>query len=257
MDYIRRETKIMLNPKFYKTMRKISVIIILLSLLHTAYSQKTRDALYLKNGSVIYGRLIEIQNDSYKIRTSDGSVFVYSGSEVDKFINEDALSVKTADRPFGIGIESGFLIGTQQAEYTAPFSFMVTGSYKFNNIHSLAAGTGVEFLGVSYSPIFLQYKAVLSQAAVAPFIFARAGELIYAGKNEDENSPYYYERHYSGGFMGNLGTGIRWDKGTYEMNLSFSYRYARTSYTQEEYYSNPVTYKLNWRRLEVKFGIQF
>ncbi len=238
-------------------MKKLSSVIILLSLFLAVNAQKTRDALYLRNGSIIFGQLIEISDDSYKIRTQDGSIFVYQESDVEKFVMQEAEKATVYDKVFGIGLESGFLIGTQESEYIAPFSFMITGSININNIHSLGAGTGVEFLGVSYSPLFLQYKAILSQSAVAPFIFARAGGLVYMGKNEDENPSYYYNRDYSGGFMGNIGTGIRWNKGTHEMYLSFAYRYSRTSYTQEEAYLNPVEYKLNWRRLEVKFGIHF
>jgi hypothetical protein len=47
------------------------------------------DILYLKNGSVIRGMIIEqVPNESLKIKTIDGSVFVYSMDEVLKFTKE-------------------------------------------------------------------------------------------------------------------------------------------------------------------------
>jgi len=57
----------------------------------TAVSTKTKDALYLKNGSVIYGKLLEISENRYKIQTSDGSLFNYSSDEVDKFLKESPV----------------------------------------------------------------------------------------------------------------------------------------------------------------------
>ena len=49
------------------------------------FAQSTKDVLYLKNGSVIYGQLIEmVPEKQVKIKTADGSVFVYNTSEVDR-----------------------------------------------------------------------------------------------------------------------------------------------------------------------------
>ena len=49
---------------------------------------KVKDVLYLKNGSVINGTLIEITDNQYKIRTSDGSIFVFTSGEVDKYVKD-------------------------------------------------------------------------------------------------------------------------------------------------------------------------
>jgi hypothetical protein len=48
-----------------------------------------REVLYLKNGSIIKGIIIEqIPNVSYKIETGDGSVFIYKFEEVEKITKE-------------------------------------------------------------------------------------------------------------------------------------------------------------------------
>lgn len=48
------------------------------------------DVLYLKNGSVIRGLIIEqTPNVSVKIKTKDGSVFAYSYEEIEKFAKEE------------------------------------------------------------------------------------------------------------------------------------------------------------------------
>jgi hypothetical protein len=41
------------------------------------YSQRTRDVLYLKNGSVINGTIIEINDNQIKIQAIDKNIFVF------------------------------------------------------------------------------------------------------------------------------------------------------------------------------------
>jgi len=48
-----------------------------------------QDVVYLKNGSIIRGTIIEqVPNESLKIETADGSLFVYKLSEVEKMTKE-------------------------------------------------------------------------------------------------------------------------------------------------------------------------
>ena len=52
-------------------------------------AQEWQDVVYLKNGSVIRGMVIEqVPNVSLKIRTADGSVFVYAMDQVEKITKE-------------------------------------------------------------------------------------------------------------------------------------------------------------------------
>jgi hypothetical protein len=54
-----------------------------------------------------------------------------------------------------------------------------------------------------------------------------------------------------------VGTGISWAKEDMETYLSFAYRYAQTSYKQNNYNDIIYTYKNNYNRLEIKFGFKF
>ncbi len=50
-----------------------------------------QDVVYLKNGSVIRGTIIEqVPNVQIKIKTSDGSIFVYKIEEIEKMTKEEA-----------------------------------------------------------------------------------------------------------------------------------------------------------------------
>ena len=56
-----------------------------------------QDVLYLKNGSIIRGKIIEMLPDkTVKIRTADGSLFVYQMTEVEKIVMEEAKKEETA-----------------------------------------------------------------------------------------------------------------------------------------------------------------
>ena len=54
--------------------------------------KELQDVVYLKNGSVIRGVIIEqVPNVQVKIRTGDGSIFVYKMEEIDKMTKEEPL----------------------------------------------------------------------------------------------------------------------------------------------------------------------
>ena len=68
--------------------RKLTFLIMLLHCL-ASYTQTMRDVVYLKNGSIIKGAVVEFNfEESIKIQTADGSLFVYPASEVSKLTKE-------------------------------------------------------------------------------------------------------------------------------------------------------------------------
>lgn len=224
-------------------------------------AQKSKDVLYLKNGSIIYGKLIEIKDDQYKMQTSDGSIFIYKTSEVEKFTKEfpffDGRKVEGA----GVSLEAGLLIGAQNAEFTAPFSFNFLVGITSSTVNITSLGSGVEFFGRPYTPLFIEYKRILYNRKTSPFFFLRGGAVLPFGGNErTPSAAYNYNtgpRDYKGGASITFGTGISWAKQDYETYLSFAYRYAHTSYVQNEYSLGDVTYNNALNRLEIKFGYKF
>ena len=82
--------------------------------------QNLKDVVYLKNGSIIKGIIIEqTPGKSIKIQTKDGSVFVYEISEIDKMVKEPerySSSEQAAEEknPMLAAILSGILPGIGQ-----------------------------------------------------------------------------------------------------------------------------------------------
>jgi len=61
-----------------------------------ASAQQTRDVLYLKNGSIIKGSVLEmVPGQNVKIETADGSIFVFKSDEVEKITKENVPSGNT------------------------------------------------------------------------------------------------------------------------------------------------------------------
>lgn len=56
----------------------------------TTFAQTTKDVVYLKDGNVIRGQLVEIiPNKQVKIKTADGSLFVYNTNDVARIENAE------------------------------------------------------------------------------------------------------------------------------------------------------------------------
>jgi hypothetical protein len=244
-------------------MKKHLLIIILLTIIFLPLSaQKKKDALYLKNGSIIYGKLIEITDNQYKIQASDGSLFIYPNSDVDKFVKETPFFEGRKNSGFGFALEAGFLVGAQNTTYDAPFSFNLLGSYIVNTKNIFSLGSGVEFIGIPYTPLFFEYKYLVKDKKTTPFFFTRGGRLFHIGEEEENPNDYneYDKRDFKGGFSWAIGTGISWAKEDIEPYLSFAYRYALTSYVQKTYNNGTYydyTYEETYHRLEVKLGFRF
>jgi hypothetical protein len=105
--------------------------------------QKTKDALYLKNGSVIYGVLTEVNDNQYKIKTKDGSLFAYPFQDVEKYVKENPVFEGRKTSGPGIAFEAGCLAGPKGSNYKAPFSFNVLGNVVLDTRNFLGIGTGV------------------------------------------------------------------------------------------------------------------
>jgi hypothetical protein len=241
--------------------KQISILILLIITVIQIHAQKTRDVLYLKDGSIIYGTLIEINENQYKIRTFDGSLFIFETARVEKFVREDPVSEGRKKEGIGISLEGGLLIGTPNSTYPSPFSFNVIGNYTVGSVNILGFGSGVEFIGQSYSPLFIEYKRLLTIRTASPFLFVRTGVLMHLGEGQETIDNYYpqynYHKNYTGGPTFTIGTGISWVRESMETYLSFAYRYTTTSYIESDYNNYETTYRNSYNRLEIKFGFKF
>jgi len=102
-------------------MRKFNLLFLALFVSLIAFSQQNNlvDVVYLKNGSILRGIIVEqVPNEQIKLQTSDGSVFVYQTDEIEKIVREPASTRNrreagfndTASRRGFIGLSLGAAI---------------------------------------------------------------------------------------------------------------------------------------------------
>ena len=76
------------------------IIVILLSVTMMIAQTAYRDVVYLKNGGIVKGTIIEtVPERSIKIETADGSVFVYQMSEIEKITKEKDAGQRNEPTP--------------------------------------------------------------------------------------------------------------------------------------------------------------
>jgi|WetSurMetagenome_2_1015567.scaffolds.fasta_scaffold01493_6 hypothetical protein len=241
--------------------KTILAILMVLTGVFTLQAQITKDLLYLKNGNMIFGKLLELNDSIYKIQTSDGSIYLYPRAEVDKFVSDSQGIGSVRKNICSLTVEGGIMAGAQGSKYDAPFSFNFLVNLTKKPKYILSIGSGVEFLGQAYTPLFAEYKIMFSEKPVTPFIFIRGGKLFHINGDveaTDQTTPQYnVPTGYKGGGTFTIGTGISWVKEWGETYLSFGYRNLHTSYQVKNTTYQISTYKTSYNRLEIKYGIRF
>ena len=143
-------------------MRKLLFLFIVLFVTTVVSAQQNNlvDVVYLKNGSIIRGVIIEqVPNELIKLQTADGNLFVYQTSEIEKIIKEAPTTQTENTLAFGekksnqrrgyIGLSVGpsFAIGDASDFPTGVSLNLIDFGYLFNDNFGIAA----KWLGTGYS----------------------------------------------------------------------------------------------------------
>ena len=119
-----------------------------------------RDTVYLKNGSVIKGVVIEqVPNKQIKIETSDGSVFVYGMDEIEKISKEKIAEIP----PQRNNAETDFSMSTVKGNVLLSGSTKLSFSSLANKVEELDSDVDVkEFSFNSFLGYFIEDNLALA-----------------------------------------------------------------------------------------------
>ena len=114
-----------------------TILMVLVSTVCVCQNTKQIDVVYLKNGSMIKGIITElIMDKTLQIKTSDGSLFIFNMSDVEKVIKEEeqlttpVYNLKTsANKPFKAPLMLGGIVTTGFSQYHTFESGIVNGIY--------------------------------------------------------------------------------------------------------------------------------
>lgn len=153
-------------------------------------AQQTQETVYLRNGSIIKGEVVEqVPGSSIKVRTADGSIFVYNEEEVERITKEETASPSRKDgrhRGLDFNVDLGYHISTKGGSGMA--SAEISIGKRFNKHFYWGIGSEV-FLptgdGDPIIPITSDFKIYfpLKSSDIKPGGLLRAGYAINTADN--------------------------------------------------------------------------
>ena len=146
-----------------------------------AEAQRTHDTIYLKNGSVLYGQIIEeLPDTQVKIRLRDGSLLIcpYSDLERIEYSTGRASFYEEPRTPYlNWHLDAGCLFGPSEHQHAGAF---VSYGARFSRVLFLGLGSGVMCDRAESAdlviPIYGHLRAYLPvRGPIKPFVDLRPG----------------------------------------------------------------------------------
>lgn len=249
-------------------MKKILFLLLTIACSTMVASAQMQDVVYLKNGGIIRGILVEqIPNESVKIQTKDGSVFVYTLTEIAKITKENApkklkLNNKTQSdilMKYRGEVNVGFALGGKlsvadlkmESETNYPMLETIHGVL-ITDYFFIGGGTGLQYYygyvaedatekwNTLVVPLFVNMKGFVPlNENIKSFVNVSLGG-SFVGCSDFE--------YLNGGLFSDLGVGVKVQK----VNFGLGWQHKKLI---EKLYDANVKYSLN--AFYFKVGIDF
>ncbi|MCK5691970.1 MAG: hypothetical protein KAI08_03950 [Bacteroidales bacterium] len=250
--------------KNYRSIRfslAIPLTVLLITFVSPLLLAQDTDHVYLKSGSVIRGKILEIDPiDHVKVEDMCGNIWYYKIAEVEKITSEPFEADKRRNQK-SIGFDAGFvnmtsigfLVGSSYNSQVAPFSLLMVNGYRAPSGLFAGFGTGIEFFSTSYMPFFLDLRYDLVGTDVVPYVLAKGGWSVPLSSDRTE---YDISYEYSGGPLFGAGIGLKIrTRNHFAWDVELLYRYQETSYTEiYEWNNQEYDYTDIFNRIEIRLG---
>jgi hypothetical protein len=257
--------------------RKLSFITLIFILLTTvSFSQNNvEDVVYLKNGSIIRGQIVEQKiGETIKIELLGGSIFVFKQEEIDSIKKEKAfhqpLQKTKSDyyrrdkgyRNFTeMGLICGFGTNNNGQYYYAQnrndygFSIRTTDGYQWSRYLFTGAGVGIDrFITYkqTFSPFYFRVASEFLKKRVTPYAFTDIGYAVMWKFRSDD----YTIGKNKGGVYFSAGGGVRiFTRSHASVLFNVSYRLNKSASEWTYAYEGSPVYNLKRTYQRVVFGI--
>ena len=234
----------------------IAISLILCQKITVAQSQQVEDVLYLKNGGIIRGTILEINTErKIKVEITGRNVFVFDMDEVERIVREQvpqAVSVPAPAPPaytdynvpgqlmddttaqeqgyMGTFGPSLYIGGTEFASRVIPGFHWVNG-YQFKGHYYAGIGIGVEsYINNAFLPLFAEGRYTFFKGErQSPYVFGRGGFLLPPG--QDRNWGWGSRIDHKGGGLLEIGGGLtKYFGRSAGITFGIGYRYHQINY---------------------------
>ncbi|MFT5834185.1 MAG: sRNA-binding regulator protein Hfq [Cognaticolwellia sp.] len=236
----------------------------LLTCFINADAQYYEEVVYLTNGSVIRGNVLEQTKETIKIEITGGSILVYKMSEVEKIVKEEKkLKFKKKERDYQIketgyynAISVGFLPGLGQfGDFAFGGSLHYTFGYQYKPI--LGAGIGIGGDAYIYDaiqniiPIYLEGRGYFSNKPFSAYYSVNAGYGFALRSNA------WNVTDEKGGIYVHPKIGFRFpSRSNAAFTMELGYSYQRATFTYDDWQGRYED-KISFRRISMRFGVLF
>lgn len=221
-------------------------------------AQGTQDVVYLYNGSILKGKIIEnVAGVRTSIEITGHNVLVFPDTAIKMVLTNQ----KIPSHEFGsmaskveMDVAANFYGGSQNS---GGFTFIP--AYRFPFRLSAGVGTGIEWFDRQQIPFMADFRYCLLNGFWSPFVYAQGGYAIPLSKKDNGDVTENY-----GGILAGTGAGIRISFSQRNaLFLSIGYRYQKNktvtgSYPWYSTYPSSETTKYNeFNRITFAFGFVF
>ena len=242
-----------------------SSLVAAIMLVSVALGQSRQDVVYLKNGSILKGKVLtQADEPKQKIELQGGSVLVYDKSEIDRI--EINVSQKHGTKRnvtvngFYHNSYCGLLLGSEDYYPLVGAQFETINGYKFNSFTQIAVGVGINLFGngnAPITPVFLQIGGdMLKNKSITPVYYIEGG---YGFAPLQQSNGF---TTYKGGNLFGIGTGLRfYSSAKVSFTVGLGYRYQKTqSTTKYDWWPNGEYIEIRditYNRTSIKLGFSF
>ena len=236
-------------------------------------AQEMQDVLYLKNGSVLRGEIIEIKaNESITLINYCDEKWVVNQIDIDKITKEPILdnsilsksvdSLMYKSNGFYSNINVGFLFSGDIDTPFPPLSLMYIAGYQFDFRFGVGAGLGLDLLDETFMPVVLDLNYSLKKSNISHFIYLQGG-YAFSLETPDPYQYDYYDYYDSdlkskGGYIVNPGFGFKLNLNEKNaLSFSLGYRYMQIEHTYKETNGQVIDRTIKYNRIVLKFGYHF
>jgi hypothetical protein len=211
--------------------RQILLLTFSLLTFYIAHAQRhMQDVLYLKNGNVLRGKLLELNADTIKIEITGGNIFVYPASEA-RGVSKEKPRIAYKGTGFRFTLENGLLIGRTPkgnsigaGQRTTSYTLQMVNSLQLRPECAIGTGVGIDAYNTyAITPVYLRVHGTFFNKPISPLYILDAGYGFYSHVFNDSNDG-------EGGLMIHpaLGVSIRTGRSSsFIVNVGYRQQYVR------------------------------